>query len=78
VAILWIHRGMITSLQSDCRLACRADARAPASGAILWHDLFRFKCPGAYSDDFFLRSSKTFHQSRELTPFAQTVDFESH
>ena len=26
----------------------------------------------------FLRSSKTFHQSRELTPVAQTVDFESH
>jgi hypothetical protein len=25
-----------------------------------------------------LRSSKTFHQSRELTPVAQTVDFESH
>ena len=24
----------------------------------------------------FLRSSKTFHQSRELTPVAQTVDFE--
>ena len=26
----------------------------------------------------FLRSAKTFHQSRELTPVAQTVDFESH
>src|SRR5258707_13652443 len=26
----------------------------------------------------FLRSSKTLHQSRELTPVAQTVDFESH
>src|SRR5262252_3618391 len=26
----------------------------------------------------FLRSSKTFHQSKELTPVAQTVDFESH
>src|SRR5437879_13311283 len=26
----------------------------------------------------FLRSSKTFHQSRELPPVAQTVDFESH
>src|SRR6476620_8903748 len=26
----------------------------------------------------FLRSSKTFHQSRKLTPVAQTVDFESH
>src|SRR6266516_3020625 len=25
-----------------------------------------------------LRSSKTFHQSREQTPVAQTVDFESH
>jgi hypothetical protein len=25
-----------------------------------------------------LRSSKTFHQSRKLTPVAQTVDFESH
>jgi hypothetical protein len=25
-----------------------------------------------------LRSSKTFHQSRELTPVAQTVDFESY
>jgi hypothetical protein len=28
--------------------------------------------------DNFLRSSKTFHQSRELPPVAQTVDFESH
>jgi hypothetical protein len=26
----------------------------------------------------FLRSSKTFHQSRELAPLAQTVDFKSH
>src|SRR5438105_11260435 len=26
----------------------------------------------------FLRSPKTFHQSRELTPIAQTVDLESH
>jgi hypothetical protein len=26
----------------------------------------------------FLRSSKTLHQSRELTPATQTVDFESH
>ena len=26
----------------------------------------------------FLRSSKTLHQSRELTPVAETVDFESH
>src|SRR3984893_14410495 len=26
----------------------------------------------------FLRSSNTFHQSRELPPVAQTVDFESH
>src|SRR6516162_6126907 len=26
----------------------------------------------------FLRSSKSFHQSRELTPVAQTVDFEPH
>ena len=26
----------------------------------------------------FFRSPKTFHQSRELTPVAQTVDFESH
>jgi hypothetical protein len=26
----------------------------------------------------FLRSSKSFHQSRELTPIAQTVDLESH
>src|SRR3984893_14638277 len=25
-----------------------------------------------------LRSSETFHQSRELTPVTQTVDFESH
>jgi hypothetical protein len=26
----------------------------------------------------FLRSPKTFHQSRELTPVAQTVNFQSH
>jgi hypothetical protein len=26
----------------------------------------------------FLRSPKTFHQSRKLTPVTQTVDFESH
>ena len=26
----------------------------------------------------FLRSSETFHQSRELIPVAQTVDFESY
>src|SRR5712672_2299207 len=26
----------------------------------------------------FLRFAKSFHQSRELTPVAQTVDFESH
>jgi hypothetical protein len=26
----------------------------------------------------FLSSAKTFHQGRELTPVAQTVDFESH
>ena len=26
----------------------------------------------------FMRSSKTFHQSRELTPVAQTVDFEPY
>ena len=26
----------------------------------------------------FLRPSKTFHQSSELTPVTQTVDFESH
>jgi hypothetical protein len=26
----------------------------------------------------FFRASKTFHQSRELTPVAQAVDFESH
>jgi hypothetical protein len=28
--------------------------------------------------DNFLRSSKTLHQSRELSPAAQTVNFESH
>jgi hypothetical protein len=32
---------------------------------------------GVYLKNF-LRSAKTFHQSRELTRVAQTVDFESH
>jgi hypothetical protein len=26
----------------------------------------------------FLRSSKTFHESKELPPVAQTMDFEAH
>src|SRR6266487_4242277 len=74
---LWSYDGTLDRIHHALYVACRDRRTSTAHRG--QHKTQRGMAVFVVVDiENFLRSSKTFHQSRELTPVAQTVDFESH